>query len=93
MNAIDRQRRSRLGEQLARWLEQIDKRHEDYLINKIDLLPALANVPVLILNCDEEFEANSEVFKRHLEKIQQFIHKTMMHAPLKKTGIMQPLKD
>ncbi|MDP3889098.1 MAG: deoxynucleoside kinase [bacterium] len=43
-----------------RYLKQIHERHEEFLIEKIDVLPELKNIPVLTFDCNEEFE-NDEV--------------------------------
>ena len=40
------------------YLESIHKRHEAWLINQEEITPTLALIPVLVLECDEEFENN-----------------------------------
>lgn len=74
-------KRNRLSEKKISlsYLKQINQRHEDFLVHKKDILPELASVPLLILDCDEEFEHNAEILQAHLTKVQEFIQATQ-HA-------------
>lgn len=79
--AYDRiKKRNRISEQnLSRaYLEQINKRHEDFLINKIELLPKLQDVPLLIIDCDEEFEQNPAQLEKHTENVKVFIEEIQL---------------
>lgn len=71
-------KRNRLAEKkiTLAYLKQIDKRHEDLLINKKNILSELANVPVLVLDCNEEFETNLEQFEHHVHTLELFLAKT-----------------
>lgn len=55
------------------YLKQIDTCHENFLIEKKDLLPDLLGTPVLVLNCNEEFENDSIELEAHLDKIKKFM--------------------
>ncbi len=68
-------KRNRLSEKnlTLAYLRQINQRHEDFLINKINLLPELQNVPLLIIDCDEEFEKNPTQLEKHTENVKVFI--------------------
>jgi len=57
------------------YLKQIHKYHERFLIQKDLLTTELNCVPVLILDCDEEFEHNHS--KKHdiIKKVKDFIEK------------------
>lgn len=55
------------------YLQDINKRHEEFLVQKKNLLTSLINVPVLILDCNEEFEENNTMFDLHIKKIKDFI--------------------
>lgn len=72
------QKRSRADEApiSLTYLQQIHAHHEQFLLDKKGISPALARVPVLILEGDEEFETNEMLFSEHLEKIQHFIKAT-----------------
>ena len=58
------------------YLKQIHRRHESFLTKKEGILPHLKRVPVLILNCNEEFETNPAQLHRHMHAIQSFLVQT-----------------
>ena len=47
--------------------------HEAFLIHKEGILPTLAEVPVLVLDGNAEFETDQHVFQTHVAKIQDFM--------------------
>ncbi len=49
------------------------QQHEDFLIKKRGILPALKNVPVLVLDVSTEFETNEVLLKECAEKIYDFM--------------------
>lgn len=55
------------------YLELLHKRHEEWLIEKHDVISTLEHVPVLVLNCNEEFESNKIIQQQHLEAVQHFL--------------------
>ncbi len=56
------------------YIKQIHKCHEDFLVHKKGVLAELQDVPVLVLNCNEEFEADSEQFALHAQKVSEFVN-------------------
>lgn len=58
------------------YLKQIHKQHEMLLIKKEGILPHLKRVPVLILDCNNEFENNQDQLEAHLQAIQSFMIQT-----------------
>lgn len=54
------------------YLQTLHARHEEWLIEKKGVASYLQNVPVLVLECDEEFEGNKAEQERHLERICSF---------------------
>jgi len=66
------------------YINQIAQRHEDFLIKKVDILQSIKEIPVLILDCNEEFETNAENLAAHLEEVQYFMHKTYQTSLVKK---------
>lgn len=55
------------------YLYQIDRQHTKFLCQKTDLLPNLYDVPVLILDCNQEFELDSIHFSEQCARVQTFI--------------------
>ncbi len=77
--ALDRiKKRSRDGESsipLA-YLEQLHECHEDFLVKKKDVLSDLKTVPVLILDCNKDFEADEVCFNRFVLQVSEFLNET-----------------
>lgn len=55
------------------YIQKIHECHEDFLVNKKGLVADLLNVPVLILDCNKEFEADQVEFAEHAEKVSSFV--------------------
>ena len=55
------------------YLELLHDKHEDWLINKKEVSDSILNVPVLVLNCDKDFESDLVEQNKHVEKVQSFI--------------------
>ncbi len=55
------------------YLEQIHRRHDDFLLARHDILPVLKTVPVLTLSTDAEFETDINERTRILDQIRAFI--------------------
>lgn len=59
-----------------KYLRQIHERHESFLIKDKRSLAPICITPVLVLDCNEEFENNEMLFQQHLEKVKNFMHMT-----------------
>lgn len=55
------------------YIRQIHECHENFLIKKQGLLAELIDVPVLVLDCNEEFETNPQQFDAHAREISAFL--------------------
>jgi deoxyadenosine/deoxycytidine kinase len=68
-------KRNRLGEETIPlvYLQQIHDRLESFLINKENLLPGLEKVPVLILDCDQEFATQTSKRNQLLDAVTDFL--------------------
>jgi len=54
------------------YLNRLHEKHENWLIHKLDLPDALKSVPVLILDCNKDFEHDLEEQRRHMNAIADF---------------------
>ena len=74
--AIERiKKRNRSSESLIpiSYIEQIDQKHEEFLIKKLGVIEDLKSVPVLVINCDQEFENNGPRLKSICEEVYNFM--------------------
>ena len=55
------------------YLELLHNKHEEWLIHKRDVASYIHHIPVLVLDCNESFEHNEHVQKKHAEKIAEFM--------------------
>jgi deoxyadenosine/deoxycytidine kinase len=55
------------------YLEKMEKKYDDFLIQKYDIFEELKKVPVLVLDCDDEFIENEEVFEKYCGKVINFM--------------------
>ncbi len=55
------------------YIQSIHNKHERWLIDKQDLSPAVKEVPVLVLDCNAEFETNRVEQEKHVETVSSFI--------------------
>lgn len=60
------------------YMKQIDDCHTEYLLKKNGVIDELKDVPVLVLDCNEEFEANPEACAAHMKKVEEFMLATAM---------------
>ncbi len=60
------------------YLQSLHNRHESWLIQKNDVAHYVKNTPVLVLDCNPEFETDSVQLQKHVETIAEFIASQMM---------------
>lgn len=72
------QKRNRISEKniTLEYLRQIHEKHESFLLKEKNKNPYIAITPVLILDCNQEFETDEKTLKEHLHKVKEFIAKT-----------------
>jgi deoxyadenosine/deoxycytidine kinase len=62
------------------YLQTLHTKHETWLINKEKIAPALATVPVLVLEADDEFERDTKKQAQYMEQIIAFIAQQAAHG-------------
>lgn len=69
------QKRNRSAESSVslEYLISLHNKHEQWLIEKQDVDPLIAQVPVLILSCNADFESDKNQQEMHLESIKNFL--------------------
>src|SRR5579859_4864337 len=75
-----RARKTESGIPLA-YLQQIDACHQKFLIDKEEVLPELKNIPVLVVDCNQDFETSEIIAQQHLRAVDEFVKDTMVHTP------------
>lgn len=73
------------------YLQRLHQKHEDWLIHKKEISDRLNTVPVLTLECNEDFEENPARQAHFIDAIAQFLEKNH-HIPLS-ASIKQPMID
>lgn len=83
-------RRNRKGEESVplEYFKQMHNQHERYLLNKENVLDSLKDVPVLVLDGNNEFEKDLDAQQEHFNKIQEFLLET---HPINKAEIQSSL--
>ncbi len=58
------------------YIKQIEKWHDNFLINKENVSDKIKNTPVLVLDCNQDFLENPENMQKHVFKIKLFLEQT-----------------
>jgi deoxyadenosine/deoxycytidine kinase len=69
---VKRARSEETGVPLA-YLQRLHQKHEDWLVHKKELEGSVSDVPVLVLNCNKDFESSVEEREKHMCMVQQFV--------------------
>ncbi|HML19455.1 MAG TPA: deoxynucleoside kinase [Candidatus Dependentiae bacterium] len=62
------------------YLKDIDKLHSDFLLEKKGIDEKLKDVPVLVLDCNTDFEHNEKQFEQHCQKLSSFLQETKLNC-------------
>ena len=63
------------------YLQSLHNKHEAWLLDKKDIAVYLNDVPVLVLDCNKEFEGDKEQMQKHREAIYSFIQNSQSMSP------------
>ncbi len=76
-------KRNRLSEKklTLSYIKHIETKHDGFLIEKREISEQLKKVPLLVLDCDQEFEQNLANMQKHVVKLKLFLEKTHHLAP------------
>ncbi len=82
-------KRNRISEKniTIAYIKKIASNHEKFLIKKDNISENIKNVPILILDCSEDFLNNEENLQKHLAKLKNFIDNT------EKAGLFIPAQS
>jgi len=59
------------------YLEHLHNKHESWLIDKKETINSLENIPVLVIDCTQDFESNSDVQRQYIQQLYAFIQTTI----------------
>lgn len=64
------------------YMEALHKKHEDWLVHKLEQPSYVADIPVLLLECDHDFEQDRQELDRHVALIKNFIETGVASLPV-----------
>lgn len=64
------------------YLQMLHDKHEAWLIEKAGIAEYLKDVPVLVLDCDKDFESDAQERDAHIAKVREFIGQTAAVNPV-----------
>lgn len=82
---LTKRNRSEESEIPLAYLQALHQRHQDWLIDKKDVIDVLKNVPVLTLDCNQDFELDLEEQAKHIQAVKDFIENIGAITPAKIT--------
>ena len=71
------------------YLELLHKKHEDWLINKIETIDYVKDVPVLSLDCNVEFENDLVNQKKMINAVDKFVMELKLNNSITNQPIAQ----
>jgi len=82
-------KRNRISEKsiTLSYVKEIDSWHDKFLIKREGILDNIKQVPVLELDCNQDFIENNSNFTQHVMKIKNFINKTPINLNINKKEI------
>lgn len=71
-NRMQKRNRSEEAAVPLDYLSRMHAKHEQWLINRVDVHPSLHHIPTLVLDCNNDFEEHPALFQEHVNKIVAF---------------------
>lgn len=71
------------------YIKQIDHWHERFLIQKQGVMQNIINVPVLVLDCNQDFVENEDNMNKHIVKLQAFFEGKMVGENPQKPDVIE----
>lgn len=62
------------------YIQRLHNKHNDWLLNGVDVADYLSDIPVLVLDCDKDFEHDVAEQKRHADRIAEFFGMTYLSS-------------
>lgn len=66
------------------YIVNLKKKHDNWLIKKENIYSIIKEIPVLCLNCDQEFEKDTKIWKKMIESIYNFLYRNFNYTFTKK---------
>jgi len=63
------------------YIKQLHEKHEQWLVHKEFVSPSIAKTPVLVLECNEDFEESIKLQEGHVQSIANFLFERFNLAP------------
>jgi len=61
------------------YLQKLHDKHDEWLVNKEGIAPYLKAIPVLVLNCNDDFETDVHELEKHMNNVVSFMQDNAMH--------------
>lgn len=81
LERIARRARSEEGSVSREYLHMLHDKHERWLMNKENVVPAMRDVPVLVLDCQNDFEFDRVEREKHVDQVGAFVLSHIPGAP------------
>lgn len=69
------------------YLEHLHQYHNEWLLKKNNIHDKIKKIPILVLNCNEDFENDSKTWENMITSVEKFLQKNFNYDLLKK-GVM-----